>query len=294
MSTQSSDTSPEAERVQLALLRAASAGKRLSLANALSRMALQLSTRGLRRAHPGASRRELAWLAVGHYYGQALGERARLRTEGIVIMPVAPDLVAAMAPVTQALERLGAAYYVGGSIASSIYGIPRATLDVDLIADLKAEQVAPLVEQLQDAYYISEDAARDAIRHQSSFNVIHLQTMLKLDIFVRKTRAFDDEAFRRARREQVDDESGQTLVLPTPEDILLAKLEWYRQGAEVSDRQWGDILGILKVQGQALDLGYARQWATSLEVADLLERALGEAGLVETTWGAVDTPDTTG
>jgi hypothetical protein len=282
MKTQSSDTSPEAERVQIALLRAASPGRRLALANALSRMALQLSAIGLRRAHPGASRRELAVLSVAHTYGQTLSERVRLRTEGRVFMPVAPDLYAAMAPVLQAFEQLGVAYYVGGSVASSVYGMPRATLGVDLVADLNAEQIQALVQRLQDAYYISEDAALDAVKQRSSFNVIHLPTMLKLDIFVRKARAFDDEAFRRARQELVDEASGLTLTLPSPEDILLAKLEWYRQGAEVSDRQWSDILGILKVQGAALDLPYARHWASSLGVADLLARALGEAGLSDT------------
>jgi len=287
MKTQSSDTSLEAERVQIALLRAATPSKRLDLANTLSRMVLQLSMTGLRRAHPGASRRELAVRAVAYNYGAALSEGVRVRVEGSALMPVAPDLYAAMAPVLAAFEQLGIAYYVGGSVASSVYGIPRATLDVDLVADLHADQVLPLVQQLQDAYYISEDAAREAIRDQSSFNVIHLQTMLKVDIFVRKARPFNAEAFQRARREQVDDAGGHTLMLPSPEDILLAKLEWYRQGNEVSDRQWSDILGIMKVQAEALDLEYARRWAGALGVADLLERALAEAGL------SPDTPDTT-
>lgn len=294
MKTQSTDTSPEAERVQVTLLRAASPARHLQLVSALSRMVLHLSMAGLRRAHLDASGRDLAWLAIRHRYGERLAERVRSRVamlDGSDFMSAAPELDAAMAPVLDAFEQLGIAYFVGGSVASSIYGIPRATLDVDLVADLKAEQIPALLQRLQDAYYTSEDAMREAVRDRSSFNVIHLQTMLKLDIFVRKARPFDDEAFGRVRRELVDDETGRVFVLPSPEDILLAKLEWYRQwyrqGNEVSDRQWGDILGILKVQGAVLDLGYLRRWAGNLGVADLLERALNEAGLSDTT-------DTTG
>ena len=192
------------------------------------------------------------------------------------------DLVAATLPVIEAFERLGVAYYVGGSVASSSYGLPRTTLDVDLVADLKPLHVAPLAEQLQAAYYIDAAMIYDAIAHRSSFNVIHLDTMLKVDVFMLKQEPYDQTAFRRARTGSHEQETGTTpFILAQPEDVVLHKLLWYRMSDEVSNRQWTDVLGVLKVRGDALDLGYMQHWAETLDVTDLLQRALHEAGLPE-------------
>ncbi len=190
------------------------------------------------------------------------------------------QILAAITPVVEALEQLGVPYHIGGSVASSIYGILRATIDVDLVADLRLEQVRPLVKQLEAAYYIDEDMIRDAIRHRSSFAVIHLDTMLKVDIFIPKSRLFDQEELRRVQQEVLA-EGTRPFNVASPEGTILNKLEWYRMGGEVSDRQWNDILGVLKVQGTHLDMAYLQRWAASLKVTDLLERALADAGLKE-------------
>jgi len=190
------------------------------------------------------------------------------------------QILAAITPVVEALEQLGAPYHIGGSVASSIYGILRATIDVDLVADLRLEQVRPLVKQLEAAYYIDEDMIRDAIRHRSSFAVIHLDTMLKVDIFIPKSRLFDQEELRRVQQEVLA-EGTRPFNVASPEGTILNKLEWYRMGGEVSDRQWNDILGVLKVQGTHLDMAYLQRWSASLNVTDLLERALADAGLKE-------------
>src|SRR5438132_8240083 len=105
----------------------------------------------------------------------------------------APEILAALAPIVEALEELGVAYHIGGSVASSVYGFIRATIDADLVADLRLEHVRPLVKQLEAKYYIDADAVRDAIRRRSSFNAIHLDTMLKFTVFIPKTRPFDQE-----------------------------------------------------------------------------------------------------
>jgi len=190
------------------------------------------------------------------------------------------DILVPIIPLVDAFEQLGVSYYIGGSVASSAYGLPRTTIDADLVADLRIEHVRPLVQQLQNAYYIDADMIRDAIKHRSEFNIIHFETMLKVDVFIQKTRAFDRETRRRVRQEKLDETSSDhVFLLASPEDVILNKLEWYKMGGEVSDRQWNDILGVLKVQGTSLDLAYLRQWAAALDVSPLLDRALEDAGL---------------
>jgi len=190
----------------------------------------------------------------------------------------AAEILAAITPVVEAFEGLGVAYHIGGSVASSAYGIIRATIDADLVADLRLEHVRPLVKQLEAEYYIDADAVRDAIRRRGSFNAIHLDTMLKVDVFIPKTRAFDQEELRRTRREMLV-EGTHPFYMASPEGTILNKLEWYKMGGEVSDRQWNDILGVLKVRGTTLDMAYMQRWAKALQVTDLLQRALVEAGM---------------
>jgi len=280
MPLQASDTSADAERVQIALLRAASPARRLQLTLGLSRETLRLSWRGLRRAHPDADEGHIRLLSISHRYGQPAATAAGALIEEQNVMSMQPDLLIALTPVITVLRDLGVPYFVGGSVASSLYGMPRSTLDVDLVTELHDEHIASLVARLGADYYLSEDAMREAVRTRSSFNLIHLATMLKIDVFVEKARPFDQEVFRHLQDEPVDlTDTGVTLPLPAPEDIILAKLEWYRLGNEISERQWSDILGIVKVQAITLDLEYLRHWADELGVRDLLERALSEGGL---------------
>jgi hypothetical protein len=190
------------------------------------------------------------------------------------------QILAAITPIVEAFEQLGVLYHIGGSVASSVYGILRATIDADLVADLRLEHVRPLVLQLKTDYYIDEDMIRDATKRRSSFNVIHLDTMLKVDVFIPKSRLFDQEELRRTQQEVLL-EGTRPFNMASPEGTILNKLEWYRMGGEVSDRQWNDILGVLKVQGTSLDMVYLQRWAANLNVTDLLERALVDAGLKE-------------
>ena len=176
--------------------------------------------------------------------------------------------------VIDTLERLNIPYLIGGSLASALYGTARSTLDADLVADLKAEQVSSLVDLLKGSFYIDQDMILDAIRHQSSFNVIHLQTMFKVDVFISKNRPFDQNQLKRRKLHTVSNEPERKAYVTSPEDIILAKLEWYRLGNETSDRQWQDILGVLKVQAGRLDLDYLSKWAAELKVIDLLQQAL--------------------
>jgi hypothetical protein len=179
--------------------------------------------------------------------------------------------------VIDAFEKLGVPYMIGGSLASAFHGTARSTLDTDLVADLKAEQVIPLIELLKQDFYIDEGMIVDAIKNKISFNVIHLQTAFKVDVFIIKPRRFDQIEFGRRRLETVSNEPDRKAYITSAEDIVLAKLEWYRLGGEVSDRQWRDILDVLKIQGERLDLDYLAQWSAELNVADLLQLALKES-----------------
>ena len=190
-----------------------------------------------------------------------------------------PDILQIALRVARVLEEIGASYRIGGSLASSAFGVARATLDVDLVADLKPEHTEPLVARLKKEFYISPEAVRDAIRQQSSFNLIHLESMFKVDIFVLKSHPFNQQAFRRGVRRMMDAEGKHEVYFTAPEDIILQKLEWYHQGGEVSERQWQDVLGVLKVQADRLDLAYLTQWAAQLNLTTFLNKALREAGL---------------
>ena len=191
-----------------------------------------------------------------------------------------PDIIAALDAVAEAFEKLGITYYIGGSVASSAFGTARATLDIDIVADLRLYQVDPLVESLESEYYIDGDTIRDAIHRRSSFNLVHLETMIKVDVFILRDTDYHKRAFERKRRDTLDEEGeSREFYLASPEDIILNKLDWYRMGGGVSDRQWLDILGVMKVQKGLLDTGYLRQWASELKLSDLLDRAFDEAGI---------------
>jgi hypothetical protein len=191
-----------------------------------------------------------------------------------------PDLIEAVHPVIKTLEALAIPYYIGGSIASSLYGIARATMDVDLVADIKIEHIASLKTSLENKYYIDEEMVAEAVRQRSSFNLIHLETMIKIDMFVFKDEPYQKEALKRKRRDTF--EEGQTSIefyFSSAEDIILNKLLWYEMGEKVSERQWYDLIGVIKVQSTLLDKEYLKRWATTLDLMDLLVKAYTDAGI---------------
>lgn len=189
-----------------------------------------------------------------------------------------PEQIAVTMIVADALEALGAPYAIGGSFASALHGVMRATMDADLVADLRQEEIAPFVQALGEAFYADAEMMRKAIAKHRSFNLIHLESMFKVDVFVARPRDFDRAQLARRELYLVSEAPERRAYVATAEDTVLAKLEWYRIGGEISDLQWRDALGVLKVQGQRLDFGYMRQMATGLGVQDLLERALAESG----------------
>ena len=187
----------------------------------------------------------------------------------------APDLVAALRPVLSVLGDLGVRHFVGGSIASSAHGVARASLDVDVVAELETVHVTRFVAALHDSYYVDAARVRAAVENRGSFNLIHLATMFKVDVFVSRNRPFDLSAFARAGTAAPGPGlESQSIPVASAEDVLLAKLEWYRRGGDMSERQWDDVVGIVRVGRGAIDVDYLRRWAAPLGVEDLLERIL--------------------
>ncbi len=176
--------------------------------------------------------------------------------------------------VVDALEAAGVLYAVGGSLASSYHGVPRSSHDADLVAALGLGHVDAFASGLGEAFYSDPEMMRDAIRRADSFNVVHLETMFKVDVFV----AGSDELARQELVRRVPAQiEGADLFVASAEDIVVQKLRWYRKGGEVSERQWSDVLGVLRVARGRLDLEYVREWAERAGVSDLLHRAIARS-----------------
>ncbi len=170
-------------------------------------------------------------------------------------------------------------YLVGRSLASSLHGTPRATQDVDLVAALRLQHVSALVAALEETFYVDHEMIRDAIARRSSFNVIHLETMFKIDFFILKDDPASRQEMERRQVYRILDNPRRDLVIASAEDIILQKLYWYQLGAGVSDRQWNDVLGVMKTQGGQLDMPYLTHTAALLDVEDLFQQACRDAGL---------------
>jgi hypothetical protein len=199
-------------------------------------------------------------------------------TAHVVAPDSLPEPIAVARLITGHLTRIGVAYVIGGSFASSVHGEPRATNDIDLVADLHAAEIDPFIAGIRDACYVSRAAVVEAVRVGGAFNAIHMSTAVKVDIFVAGSDAFDQERLR--RRTPVVFPAGPdsvTLFVDTAEGTILRKLEWYRRGGESSERQWRDVSGVVAAQSSRLDHTYLREWAPKLGVTDLLDRALALA-----------------
>lgn len=189
-----------------------------------------------------------------------------------------PDPLRVALAVAGILDRLGVAYVAAGSLASSLHGEPRSTDDLDIVADLSRGQAPGLIAALGREWYLSADAVDHAVARGTSFNAIHLPSGVKVDFFIVGADAFDAHRVASGRSERLSEDSGAVLQVDTAEHTVLRKLEWFRRGGEQSDRQWRDVVGVLRVQRDRLDYGELTAWAGRLGVSDLVGRALREAG----------------
>jgi len=306
MLPQSLDTHIDIEKIQISMIRRESSAKKASQICSLSQCTRQLSRRAIKRANQTLTERELGLVFISYLYGSDLANHVCNYLNRISLqMPVSSsifmenrqsisehllnrkfvmqnkELIAAVEPVVKVFNQLGILYYIGGSIASSVYGMPRATQDVDLVTNLKPQHVSLLAKQLEFAYYVDIDMILDAISEGSCFNLIHLETMIKIDIFISKDEPYNRSAFKRKREDTLDEEENSLqFYLASSEDVILSKLDWFRIGGYVSEQQWRDIQGVLKIQQESLDIKYLSTWAKELNLTDLLEKAFHEAGII--------------
>lgn len=269
-----SDTPPEIERMVLEINRGMSLGRKWLVLGEMLRTMRFLHETGARQRIPGATRRDILedWL------------RVQLGLTDLPPIPE-PNSERPMQPLHDLLEvlriftALDIPYALGGSIASSIYGVWRSTLDADISAEPFPGKETAFAAAFGEDYYLSLPAIQQAVRQRSSFNIINTSTGFKVDVFVRKDRPFEQSAMARRRMVDLPDAPGEPLSLYAPEDVLLFKFWWYRLGHESSYRQWDDVLGVLRVQADKLDAAYLDHWAAELGVADLLQRARRESGV---------------
>jgi hypothetical protein len=173
--------------------------------------------------------------------------------------------------VISKLESCGMAYMLTGSFASNMHGVPRTTYDADIVIEADLGSLDEFVQSLGKDFYVSQEAAREALSSRSMFNVIHLETGFKVDFIIRKSRSFSKEEFSRREKGVY---LGESRWFATPEDVILAKLEWSKMGE--SERQFMDAVNVGKVQGEKLNRSYLEKWAKELDVQELLDRFFEE------------------
>jgi hypothetical protein len=189
-----------------------------------------------------------------------------------------PEIIQAITPLIDAFERFGIPYYIGGSVASSVHGKRRATQDVDIVADIQRQHIQPLVKLLANDYYIDDEMIRGALQHHSTFNVLHNETGVKVDVFVLTSSILSRQGLQRAR-EEVIEPGSRPFYFASPEDVILNKLNWWKMGGGTSTRQWNDLIEVIKHQAGTLDRKYLQQSAPLIGIADILTQAFIDAGM---------------
>jgi hypothetical protein len=187
-----------------------------------------------------------------------------------------PNDVEVLKDFVEVLEQFGVRYAIGGSIASSYYGKVRFTIDADITVEPFADLAEKIYENLKTRFYISKPAMYQALSSRSSFNIIHLQTSYKIDIFVCEDIAFQRQMLQHPKKVKLSETTDKTFSFVSPEDIILLKLQWYQSTDKTSKKQWDDILGVLTVQKNKLDYDYLKKWASVLQLSELLEKAISE------------------
>lgn len=269
-----SDTAPEVARLMYEAYRGVTPARKWQNLRDDHRMARALHAAGMRHRNPAVTLAEIQ----AHWIESLIGRPCPIPLPEVLMEPVEQEYQPVLRFALRTLERLGIAYAIGGSVASSLHGSNRMTRDADLTVEpFFGREDVLLAAFPPPEFYVSPEAVREALRTRSTFNILHPATGYKIDIFVRKDEPFEQAAFARRGPFTLPDAPEEPVQVHSPEDIILFKLRWYRIGGEVSDRQWSDVLAVMKTQGEQLDAAYLDHWAAEIGVKDLLDRVRSEA-----------------
>lgn len=275
--TQSLDTDIDAELIQFKLWREMSSTQKLNLVKRVYKKASNLILLGINHQYSHLSKTDLRSLYVKKRWGKFADKIGKVINFQDDLM--LEDPLWLIQQLSVIFERLNIPYYVSGSVASSLQGEVRFTQDLDLAIDLQPEQGLLLIEALSPDFYISEVAVNEAIQGiTTSFNVIHLQAIEKADIFISGKDEFSVSKMNRRQLYQVE-ENQSSFYVCSPEDTILQKLLWLKMGQDQSQKQWRDVLGVLKLQGEGLDFAYLGVWGERLGVKKLLQQGMIQSGL---------------
>ncbi len=263
--SQSADTSIAADQLRFKLLRSRTCAERLEMAAAITRGARELSLFGLRQRFGHLPPSEFAQKVA-----QVWLNRDDVQPTGDEVTWVQDSLTLA-AQLHPLLEQYGG-YFLTGGVAATVYSEPRTTQDLDVVINVSAENLPLLIAEFeQQGFYVP---GVDDIERIKTLQIIHQETIMQADLMMLDGE-FDISRF--ARRRLIDIPGRGQIYFSSPEDVILSKLSW-RKGSQ-SEKQWRDVLGVLKTQSEQLDVDYLRSWTVQLNVSDDLERAFGESGL---------------
>lgn len=281
MKTQSIDTSPDAERVLIGMLRSVPISRRFSIVQSWSRSIIEAGRFDVSQLYPQATMQEVRLLYAERHYGKDLVNRLRtaLQQRRVQASDVL-DFQAPLRPIVEVFSELSIAYALNGSLANSLYGMQRATMQFDFVAALSRQHGQLITEQLASQYFFREDDVKTAFEQRTSFVLLHIESLFKVVIALVGPRTLDKEAIGRVRFLGLADGLPLIPVL-SPEDIVVLQLQQFKSSGEQADDIWYDLIGLLKVQGTDLNLSLLECLATALDVTSLLGRALVDAGLRE-------------
>jgi hypothetical protein len=275
--TQSPDTSKEAELVQIRLWRDMSASQKLNLVKRVYQKGYKFALMGISHQFPHLCSAEVKQLFLQKRWQKLYNNSEQnIKYQNNFMLE---DPIWLIEQLTLIFDSLNIPYYISGSVASSLQGEVRFTEDLDLVIEIQPEQVSPLINVLNQDFYISEVAVNEAVTGiTTSFNVIHLQTTEKADIFVSRNDQFSISKMNR-RQLYYTNENQKSFYVSSPEDTILQKLVWFQMSQEQSQKQWRDILGVIKLQGEKLDFDYLALWSKNLGVKDNLQQGISASGL---------------